>query len=461
MELRDDVVVLRRPAPGDIDAVEAHGTGTPLGDPIEVSALTKAYRAAGVTRTGYCGLGSVKSNFGHLDSAAGVTGLIKTALALHHRRIPPTLHFEQPNPKCNFATSPFYVTGALAEWPRTNHRRRAAVSSFGIGGTNAHVVLEEAPDTPPVPRTDPPTNIVLLSAKTPAALDESARRLADHLDAHPQTRLSDVACTLQLGRQPLTYRRAVVAADAADAARALRGADAKRLITGAAGFGTRSVALMFPGGGTQYVPAPDSTEAINAQLPSGSRPKYNIDQGDTEWAPSVGIGVNFGGGSKPAAAPVPAPAEVCSDSDNDGVCDNVDKCPDTPANVTVDADGCPAVAEVVRVELDVKFDFDKSVVKPNSYGDIKNLADFMKQYPSTTTTVEGHTDSVGPDAYNQKLSERRANAVKQVLTNQYGVESSRVQSVGYGESRPVADNKTEAGRAVNRRVEAQVEAPAK
>ncbi len=125
---------------------------------------------------------------------------------------------------------------------------------------------------------------------------------------------------------------------------------------------------------------------------AGVEAQYNIDQGNTEWAPSVGIGVNFGGGSKPAPAPVPAP-EVCSDSDNDGVCDNVDKCPDTPANVTVDADGCPAVAEVVRVELDVKFDFDKSVVKPNSYGDIKNLADFMKQYPSTSTTVGGHTDS--------------------------------------------------------------------
>jgi len=192
---------------------------------------------------------------------------------------------------------------------------------------------------------------------------------------------------------------------------------------------------------------------------AGVEAQYNIDQGNTEWAPSVGIGVNFGGGSKPAPAPVPA--EVCSDSDNDGVCDNVDKCPDTAANVTVDADGCPAVAEVVRVELDVKFDFDKAVVKQNSYGDIKNLADFMKQYPSTSTTVEGHTDSVGPDAYNQKLSERRANAVKQVLTNQYGVESSRVQSVGYGESRPVADNATDAGRAVNRRVEAQVEAQAK
>ncbi|MCW2270505.1 MULTISPECIES: OmpA family protein [Pseudomonas] len=194
---------------------------------------------------------------------------------------------------------------------------------------------------------------------------------------------------------------------------------------------------------------------------AGVEAMYNIDNGNTEWGPSLGLGLNFGGsGGKVAPAPAPV-AEVCSDSDNDGVCDNVDKCPDTPANVTVDADGCPAVAEVVRVELDVKFDFDKSVVKQNSYGDIKNLADFMKQYPQTTTTVEGHTDSVGPDAYNQKLSERRANAVKQVLTNEYGVESNRVESVGYGETRPVADNATDAGRAVNRRVEAQVEAQAK
>ena len=189
---------------------------------------------------------------------------------------------------------------------------------------------------------------------------------------------------------------------------------------------------------------------------------YNIDVGESEWAAGVGVGVNFGGGSKPAAEPAPAPvAEVCSDSDNAGVCDNVDKCPATPANVPVDADGCPAVAEVVRVELDVKFDFDKSKVKEESYGDIKNLADFMNQYPSTTTTVEGHTDSVGTDAYNQKLSERRANAVREVLVNQYGVGSERVNSVGYGESRPVADNATDAGRAVNRRVEAEVEAQAK
>jgi outer membrane protein OmpA-like peptidoglycan-associated protein len=115
-------------------------------------------------------------------------------------------------------------------------------------------------------------------------------------------------------------------------------------------------------------------------------------------------------------------------------------------------------AEAVRVELDVKFDFDKAQVKQESYGDIKALADFMKQYPQTTTVVEGHTDSVGSDAYNQRLSERRAGAVRDVLVNQYGVESGRVQAVGYGESRPVADNATAEGRAINRRVEAEVEA---
>ena len=115
-------------------------------------------------------------------------------------------------------------------------------------------------------------------------------------------------------------------------------------------------------------------------------------------------------------------------------------------------------AEAVRVELDVKFDFDKAQFKQESYGDIKALADFMKQYPQTSTVVEGHTDSVGSDAYNQGLSERRANAVREVLVNQYGVESGRVQAVGYGESRPVADNATAEGRAINRRVEAEVEA---
>jgi OOP family OmpA-OmpF porin len=168
---------------------------------------------------------------------------------------------------------------------------------------------------------------------------------------------------------------------------------------------------------------------------------YNIDDGEAEWMAGVGIGLNFGGNAgkaAPVAAAEPAPE---------------------PAYEPV-AEPEPA-AEVVRVELDVKFDFDKSVVKEESYGDIKNLAEFMNQYPQTSTTVEGHTDSVGTDAYNQKLSERRANAVREVLVNQYGVESQRVSSVGYGESRPVADNGTDEGRAINRRVEAEVEAQVK
>ncbi|QKE62742.1 OmpA family protein [Aquipseudomonas campi] len=161
------------------------------------------------------------------------------------------------------------------------------------------------------------------------------------------------------------------------------------------------------------------------------------------------------------------------DQDGDGVFDRRDRCPDTPPDTPVHHNGCPLpvypsgeepaapvveVSEAVRVELDVKFDFDKSVVKEDSMADIQSLADFMKQYPQTSTVVEGHTDSVGSDAYNQGLSERRANAVRDVLVNQYGVEAGRVSSVGHGEAQPVADNETDEGRAVNRRVEAAVEA---
>ncbi|MBT2373424.1 OmpA family protein [Pseudomonas fluorescens] len=172
----------------------------------------------------------------------------------------------------------------------------------------------------------------------------------------------------------------------------------------------------------------------NLYARAGVEADYGLDNGKWDYAALVGLGVNFGGNAGAVApAPAPAPEPVPE--------------PEAP------------VAQVVRVELDVKFDFDKSVVKPNSYGDVKNLADFMAQYPATNVEVAGHTDSIGPDAYNQKLSQRRADAVKQVLVKD-GVDASRVTSVGYGESRPVADNATEAGRAVNRRVEASVEAQA-
>ncbi|OYW89479.1 MAG: porin [Pseudomonadales bacterium 32-61-5] len=164
---------------------------------------------------------------------------------------------------------------------------------------------------------------------------------------------------------------------------------------------------------------------------------YNIDADEAEWMAGLGVGLNFGGTTRQVAqvepTPEPAPAPI------------------------VDTEPEPE-PELVRVELDVKFDFDKARVREESYSDIKNLADFMQQYPQTSTTVEGHTDSVGTDQYNQRLSERRASAVREVLVNQYGVESQRVDSVGYGESRPVADNSTEEGRQINRRVEAEVEA---
>lgn len=164
---------------------------------------------------------------------------------------------------------------------------------------------------------------------------------------------------------------------------------------------------------------------------------YNIDANEGEWMAGLGVGMNFGGATRQVAqvepTPEPAPAPI------------------------VDTEPEPE-PELVRVELDVKFDFDRAQVREESYSDIKNLADFMQQYPQTSTTVEGHTDSVGTDQYNQRLSERRAQAVREVLVNQYGVESQRVDSVGYGESRPVADNSTEEGRQINRRVEAEVEA---
>ncbi|MCS3513599.1 MULTISPECIES: OmpA family protein [Pseudomonas] len=174
----------------------------------------------------------------------------------------------------------------------------------------------------------------------------------------------------------------------------------------------------------------------NLYARAGVEADYGLDNGKWDYSALVGLGVNFGGNAG-AVAPAPTPAPAPEPTPE----------PEAP------------VAQVVRVELDVKFDFDKAVVKPNSYGDVKNLADFMAQYPATNVEVAGHTDSVGPDAYNQKLSQRRADAVKQVLVKD-GVAPSRVTAVGYGESRPVADNATEAGRAVNRRVEASVEAQA-
>src|SRR5262249_36633948 len=185
-----------------ISYVEAHGTGTPLGDPIEVAALTKAFRATTEAKN-FCALGSAKPNVGHLDVAAGVTGFIKTVLALHHKMLPPMLHFEQPNPKMDLAGSPFYVNKELKPWVKMKMNgvspRRAGVSAFGVGGTNAHVVLEEAPQQPPSHELshERSPQLILLSARTESALDQAASNLAGHLKSTPEAKLADVAYTLQ------------------------------------------------------------------------------------------------------------------------------------------------------------------------------------------------------------------------------------------------------------------------
>ncbi len=231
-----------------IGYVECHGTATPLGDPIEVAALTQAFGGAG-TAGQFCALGSVKSNIGHLDAAAGVVGLIKTALALERGVLPASLHYTQPNPQIDFAATPFYVNAQRTPWPRTGTARRAGVSAFGIGGTNVHVIVEEAPAPVVAPAADSGPQLLVLSARSAAALSAARANLAAYLRAHPQAAASDVAYTLQLGRRAFEHRSFVIAG--ADAARQLEA-------PAAAGFSNRApqkraaVAFMFPGQGAQY-----------------------------------------------------------------------------------------------------------------------------------------------------------------------------------------------------------------
>ena len=228
-----------------IGYVEAHGTGTSLGDPIEIAALTRAFRAT-TDATGFCRIGSVKTNIGHLDTGAGVAGLIKAALALDRGVIPPSLHFTAPNPQIDFARSPFVVNAALTAWPRTAAPRRAGVSSFGIGGTNAHAVLEEAP----LVESAPPSRawqLLVLSARTRRALEMATVNLAQHLRENPGLNLADVAHTLQSGRRAFEHRRFVVARDAAEAARHLRKRDRRWVFsTGVARGGAPLAATTAP-----------------------------------------------------------------------------------------------------------------------------------------------------------------------------------------------------------------------
>ncbi|MBV9772911.1 MAG: acyltransferase domain-containing protein, partial [Gemmatimonadetes bacterium] len=235
--------------PSTVSYVEAHGSGTEVGDPIEVAALAAAY--GGADRPGTCALGSVKSNVGHLDAAAGVAGLIKTVLALGHGELPPSLHYERPNPRIDFARSPFFVNAALRPWERDGAPRRAGISSFGMGGTNAHLVVEEAPAAEPSGPSRP-WQLLTLSARTPAALEAATDRLAAHLEAHPEQPLADVAHTLHVGRKRFEHRRVLVCRDHADAVAALRARDPRRVLDAVQERTNRPVAFLFPGLGDHY-----------------------------------------------------------------------------------------------------------------------------------------------------------------------------------------------------------------
>ncbi|HEX4494597.1 MAG TPA: amino acid adenylation domain-containing protein [Thermoanaerobaculia bacterium] len=236
--------------PDTIGYVEAHGTGTALGDPIEVAALTAAFRA-GTERRGFCVLGSIKPNVGHLNAASGIAGLIKAALSLEREVIPPTLHYRQPNPQIDFAASPFYVAAEAIAWPAGEEPRRAAVSSFGMGGTNAHVILEEAPEPEPTTPSRP-WQLLVLSARSTAALESATDRLAAHLVAHPEQELADVAHTLQTGRRAFDHRRMALVSSWGEAVRVLAERDPERMLTAAAGRGL-AVDFLFPGQGAQHV----------------------------------------------------------------------------------------------------------------------------------------------------------------------------------------------------------------
>ncbi len=239
-----------RVEPESIRYVEAHGTGTPMGDPIEVAALTRAFRA-GTDRNGFCAIGSVKTNIGHLDAAAGIAGLIKAALALSHKQIPPSLHFSTPNPEIDFAETPFYVNTKLIGWNAQDGPRRAGISSFGLGGTNAHVVMEEAPVVArEQQRVEKRPRLITLSAKSEAALNEMAARMVAHFQQQPETELADVAYTTQTGRRAFLHRRWAVADSVEAAVRALSRPDSVKAV---AHVGEpRTVVFMFSGQGAQY-----------------------------------------------------------------------------------------------------------------------------------------------------------------------------------------------------------------
>lgn len=245
----EEALALAEVGAQSITYIETHGTGTSLGDPIEVAALTQAFRTQTAAKN-YCAIGSVKTNIGHTDAAAGVGGLIKTVLALEHKQLPPSLNFTHPNPNIDFAASPFFVNTELNEWQTNGTPRRAGVSSFGIGGTNVHVVLEEAPRVESRPSQT--LQLLTLSTKTATALEAARMNLAAYLKQNAEINLADVAFTLQTGRRSFAHRLALVCRDADEAAAALE--EGRQLhIDVQKSSQHPPVAFMFTGQGAQYV----------------------------------------------------------------------------------------------------------------------------------------------------------------------------------------------------------------
>ena len=236
--------------PASVSYVETHGTGTPVGDPIEIAALERAF--ASTQRKRFCAIGSLKGNIGHLDTAAGVAGLIKTVLALERRCIPASLNFREPNPEIDFANSAFYVNDKCTAWDWTDGPRRAGVSSFGIGGTNAHVVLEEAPAREPSVSLWP-AQLLVLSAQTPSALEAATSRMAGHLARHSSISLEDASYTMQVGRKRFPHRRVAICSTRDQAINILSSGDRRKFLTSADEAVSRPVTFMFTGQGSQHV----------------------------------------------------------------------------------------------------------------------------------------------------------------------------------------------------------------
>jgi len=246
----EEALELAEVEPATITYVETHGTGTSLGDPIEVAALTQAFRTQ-TSAKNYCAIGSVKTNIGHTDAAAGVAGLIKTVLALEHKQLPPSLNFTEPNPNIDFVDSPFFVNTKLTEWQTNGMPRRAGVSAFGIGGTNTHAILEEASNVEAHSSSPRAFQLLTLSTKTATALEAARMNLAGYLKRQAGINLADVAFTLQTGRRSFTHRLALVCRDAEEAAAALESGNARQLQIDVAQ--NRPVVFMFTGQGAQYV----------------------------------------------------------------------------------------------------------------------------------------------------------------------------------------------------------------